>query len=109
VERKKDMIISEGFNVYPREIEEFLLNHPGIEDSAVIGISDRLRGERVIAYVVLGKGVGLTQEEIIKYCRDNLVRYKVPKKIIFKAEIPTNIAGKKLRRLLREDFKDVSS
>lgn len=103
VERKKDMIISEGFNIYPREIEEFLLEHPKIADAAVVGMPDKLRGERVLAYVVLKQGKVATSEEIIKYCRDNLVKYKVPKKVIFKDEIPTNIAGKKLRRFLRED------
>jgi long-chain acyl-CoA synthetase len=103
VERKKDMIISEGFNIYPREIEEFLLEHPEIADAAVVGMPDNLRGERVLAYVVLKQGKVATSEEIIKYCRDNLVKYKVPKKVIFKDEIPTNIAGKKLRRFLRED------
>ncbi len=103
VERKKDMIISEGFNIYPREVEEFLLNHPSISDAAVIGVPDKLRGERVLAHVVLKEGQKTTSEEIIKYCKNNLVKYKVPRRVIFKDEIPTNIAGKKLRRLLRED------
>jgi long-chain acyl-CoA synthetase len=103
VERKKDMIISEGFNVYPREIEEFLLKHPKISDSAVVGMPDKLRGEKVFAYVVLNEGEKITSEEIIKYCRDNLAKYKVPKKVIFKDKIPTNITGKKLRRVLRQE------
>jgi len=103
VERKKDMIISEGFNIYPREIEEFLLTHPKIQDAAVIGTPDKLRGERVLAYVSLKEGQTAAAGEIISYCRDNLVKYKVPKKVIFKDDIPTNIAGKKLRRVLRED------
>ena len=103
VERKKDMIISEGFNIYPREIEEFLLTHPEIRDAAVVGVPDKLRGERVIAYVVVKEGDKTAADEIIKFCRDNLVKYKVPKKVIFKDDIPTNIAGKKLRRVLREE------
>jgi len=103
VERKKDMIISEGFNVYPREIEEFLLQHPQVADASVIGMPDQLRGEKVIAYVVLKDGAEAAPEDIIRYCRDNLVKYKVPKKVIFKDQIPTNIAGKKLRRVLRAD------
>jgi long-chain acyl-CoA synthetase len=103
VERKKDMIISEGFNIYPREIEEFLLEHPKVADAAVIGIPDKLRGEKVLAYITLKEGAAATSDEIIKYCRDNLVKYKVPKKVVFKDKIPTNIAGKKLRRILRED------
>lgn len=103
VERKKDMIISEGFNIYPREVEEFLLKHPGIADAAVVGTPDKLRGERVLAYVVLKGGRTVTPEDIIKYCKDNLIKYKVPKKVFLKDRIPTNIAGKKLRRILRED------
>jgi len=103
VERKKDMIISEGFNIYPREIEEFLLEHPKVADAAVIGMPDKLRGEKVLAYITLKEGSAATSDEIIKYCRDNLVKYKVPKKVVFKDKIPTNIAGKKLRRILRED------
>jgi len=102
VERKKDMIISEGFNIYPREIEEFLLGHPAVKDAAVIGMPDKLRGERVLAYVVLKEGQTATAQEIISYCKENLVKYKVPRKIIFQDDIPTNIAGKKLRRVLRE-------
>jgi len=103
VERKKDMIISEGFNVYPREIEEFLLQHPKIADASVVGMPDRLRGERVYAFVVLREGQRATAEEIIQYCKENLVRYTVPRKIIFRDSIPRNLAGKNLRRVLREE------
>lgn len=103
VERKKDMIISEGYNVYPREIDEFLMTHPSVRDAAVIGVPDELRGEKVIAYVVLQEGSHATQEEIIKYCRDNIAKYKIPKKIIFKDELPKTMAGKVLRRVLREE------
>jgi len=103
VERKKDMIISEGFNIYPREIEEFLLTHPKIRDAAVIGMPDKLRGERVIAYVSVKEGEAAAADEIIRFCKESLVKYKVPRKVFFKDDIPTNIAGKKLRRLLREE------
>ena len=103
VERKKDMIISEGYNVYPREIDEFLMTHPSVRDAAVIGVPDELRGEKVIAYVILKEGCSATQEEIIKYCRDNLAKYKIPKKIIFKDELPKTLVGKVLRRVLREE------
>ncbi len=103
VERKKDMIISEGYNVYPREIDEFLMTHPSVRDAAVIGVPDELRGEKVIAYVILKEGCSATQEEIIKYCRDNLAKYKIPKKIIFKDELPKTMVGKVLRRVLREE------
>ncbi len=103
IERKKDMIISEGFNIYPREVEEVLLHHPAVADAAVIGVPDKLRGERVLAYVVLREGQKAAPDEIIKFCRENLVKYKVPKKIIQRDSIPTNIAGKKLRRILKQE------
>jgi len=103
VERKKDMIISEGFNVYPREIEEFLLQHPKIADASVIGMPDKLRGEKVYAFVVVREGQRATPEEIIQYCKAHLVRYKVPRKVLFKDKIPRNLAGKNLRRVLREE------
>ncbi|MCX8045180.1 MAG: long-chain fatty acid--CoA ligase [Desulfobacterota bacterium] len=103
VERKKDMIISEGFNVYPREIEEFLLQYPKIADASVVGMPDKLRGEKVYAFVVLREGQQATAEEIIQYCKANLVRYKVPRKVIFRDTIPRNLAGKNLRRVLREE------
>ena len=103
VERKKDMIISEGFNVYPREIEEFLLQHPKVSDASVVGMPDRLRGEKVYAFVVLREGQRATAEEIIQYCKEHLVRYKVPRTVIFRDSIPRNIAGKNLRRVLREE------
>jgi long-chain acyl-CoA synthetase len=103
VERKKDMIISEGFNIYPREIEEFLLTHPKVADSSVIGMPDKIRGERVYAFVVLKEGVAATPEEIVRFCKEHLVRYKVPRKVLFRDSIPRNLAGKNLRRVLREE------
>jgi long-chain acyl-CoA synthetase len=103
VERKKDMIISEGFNIYPREIEEFLLTHPKVADASVIGMPDKLRGERVYAFVVLKEGATATADEIARFCKEELVRYKVPRKIIFRDSIPRNLAGKNLRRILREE------
>ncbi len=101
-ERKKDMIISEGFNIYPREIEEFLLEHPAVADAAVVGTPDKLRGERVLAHVVVKKGMTATPDELMRYCKENLVKYKVPKKFIFTEAIPTTLVGKKLRRVLRD-------
>ena len=79
------------------------MTHPSVRDAAVIGVPDELRGEKVIAYVILKEGCSATQEEIIKYCRDNLAKYKIPKKIIFKDELPKTMAGKVLRRVLREE------
>lgn len=103
VERKKDMIISEGFNIYPREIEEFLLEHPKIADASVIGMPDKIRGEKVYAFVVLREGMAATPDEIVRYCKEKLVRYKVPRKVLFRDKIPRNLAGKNLRRVLREE------
>ena len=109
VERKKDMIISEGFNIYPREIEEFLLTHPKIADASVIGMPDKLRGERVYAFVVLKEGATATPDEVAKFCKEELVRYKVPRKIIFRDSIPRNLAGKNLRRILREEAAGIAA
>ena len=109
VERKKDMIISEGFNIYPREIEEFLLTHPKVADASVIGMPDKIRGERVYAFVVLKESVAATPDEIARFCREHLVRYKVPRKVIFRDSIPRNLAGKNLRRILREEAAALSA
>ena len=103
VDRKKDLIISEGFNIFPGEIDEFLMAHPKINEASAVGVPDVLRGEKIFAFVVLKKGERATQEEILKYCRDHLVKYKIPKKIIFKEELPKNLMGKILRRILREE------
>ena len=109
VERKKDMIISEGFNIYPREIEEFLLTHPKVADASVIGMPDKIRGERVYAFVVLKEGIAATPDEIARFCKEHLVRYKAPRKIIFRDSIPRNLAGKNLRRVLREEAAALSA
>ena len=109
VERKKDMIISEGFNIYPREIEEFLLTHPKVADASVIGMPDKIRGERVYAFVVLKEGIEATSDEIARFCKEHLVRYKAPRKVIFRDSIPRNLAGKNLRRILREEAAALSA
>ena len=103
IDRKKDMIISEGFNIYPNEIDEVLLKHPKVFDVAAVGIPDRLRGEKVILYVVVKEGEVAGQEEILDFCRDNLAKYKVPKKVEFRKELPKTPVGKVLRKVLREE------
>jgi len=103
IDRKKDMIISEGFNIYPNEIDEMVLKHPKIVDAAAVGVPDQLRGEKVVLYVVLKEGEVVRQEEILGFCRDNLAKYKVPKKVVFKKELPKTPVGKVLRRVLREE------
>lgn len=102
VERKKDLIISGGFNVYPREVEEVLYEHPKVAQAAVIGIPDEYAGERVKAVVVVKEGQNLTAEEIVDFCRERLTGYKVPRVVEFKEELPTTMTGKVLRRALKE-------
>ena len=102
VDRKKDMIIAGGFNVYPREVEEVLFEHPKIKEAAVIGVPDTYRGETVKAFVVPKDGAALTPDEIVAFCRERLAAYKVPRLIEFRDAIPKTGVGKYLRRALRE-------
>ncbi|WP_027718050.1 long-chain-fatty-acid--CoA ligase [Desulfovirgula thermocuniculi] len=103
VDRKKDMIIAGGFNIYPREVEEVLFEHPKVLEAAVVGIPDPYRGETVKAYVVLKEGQTATAEELMAFCRSKLAAYKVPRQIEFRESLPKTIVGKALRRLLREE------
>lgn len=103
VDRKKDMIIASGFNIYPRDIEEVLYEHPKIKEAAAVGIPDAYRGETVKAYIVLRDGETATEEEIITFCKENLARYKVPKLVEFREKLPKTIIGKVLRRALVEE------
>jgi long-chain acyl-CoA synthetase len=105
VDRKKDMILGTGgFNIYPREVEDVLYEHPKVLEAAVAGVPvGREKGERVKAYVVLKSGQTATEEEIIQYCRDNLAYYKVPKFVEFRDELPKTTVGKILRRVLVEE------
>ena len=100
VDRKKDMIICGGFNVYPRDVEETLFNHPAVQDAAVVGVPDEYRGETVKAFVVLKKGMTATEEEVITFCREHLAKYKVPTVVKFRSELPKSAVGKVLRREL---------
>jgi long-chain acyl-CoA synthetase len=103
VDRKKDMIISEGFNIYPNEIDEVMLTHPKVRDAAAVGVPDQLRGEKVVLYVVLHEGVEAVQDELLGFCKEHLAKYKVPKKVVFRKELPKTPVGKVLRRVLREE------
>ena len=100
VDRKKDMIIVGGYNVYPREVEEVLFGHPGIVEAAVVGVPDPNFGEEVLAFVVK-KDESLTAGELQSYCEEKLAKYKVPKSFEFLAELPKNTTGKILRRSLK--------
>ncbi|MGY4483236.1 acyl-CoA synthetase (AMP-forming)/AMP-acid ligase II [Bradyrhizobium sp. LM3.2] len=104
VDRKKDMILVSGFNVYPNEIEEVIASHPGVLECAVIGIPDSKSGEAVKAFLVK-KDPNLTAEAVIKFCQEQLTGYKVPKQIEFRTDLPKTNVGKILRRQLRDEKK----
>ena len=106
VDRKKDMVIAGGYNIYPRDIEEVLFTHPKIVEAAVAGVMDPYRGETLKAYVVLKEGESLTEAEVIQYCKDNLAAYKVPKLVEFREELPKTMVGNVLRRVLREEVEN---
>ena len=103
VDRKKDMIIAGGFNIYPREVEEVLYLHRGIKEAAVVGVPDPYRGETVKAFIVPREGVTLDPEEIKQFCREHLAAYKIPRLIEFREELPKSLVGKVLRRALLEE------
>ncbi len=103
VDRKKDMIISGGENIYPREIEELLYRHPKIQEAAVVGVPHPLWGETVKAFVVLKTGEGMTEEEVIEYCKSHLASYKKPRSVKFVDSLPRNPSGKVLKTKLREE------
>jgi long-chain acyl-CoA synthetase len=103
VERKKDLIISGGYNIYPREVEEVLYQHPGVKEAVALGMPDAYRGEVVKAVIVPRDGLQLTPEEVQTFCQTQLAVYKVPKIIEFRSELPKSQVGKVLRRVLREE------
>jgi long-chain acyl-CoA synthetase len=103
VDRKKDLIIASGFNIYPRDIEEVLYEHPAVQEAVVIGVPDPYRGEDVKAFVVLKGGQTANEEELIQYCKQNMAAYKVPRNVEFREQLPKTQVGKILRRALREE------
>ncbi|SDE46274.1 long-chain acyl-CoA synthetase [Bhargavaea beijingensis] len=105
VDRKKDMIIASGYNVYPREIEEVLYEHPAVAECIVAGVPDPYRGETVKAYIVRKQGTDLTEQELNEHCRKSLAAYKVPKLYEFRDELPKTAVGKILRRSLVDEEK----
>ncbi len=107
VDRKKDLIIAGGYNIYPRDIEEVLFEHPAILEAAVAGVPDEYRGETVKAFVVLRPGMTLTEKELELWCRERLAAYKVPRKVEFRQSLPKTMIGKVLRRQLLEEEKKV--
>lgn len=103
VDRKKDVIIASGYNVYPRDVEEVLYEHPAVQETVVVGAADAYRGETVRAVIVLKEGTRVTEDEIIAFCRQNMAAYKVPRIVEFRKELPKSGAGKILRRALRDN------
>jgi len=108
VDRKKDMILVSGFNVYPNEIEEVIAGHPGVLECAVIGVPDEKSGEAVKAFIVK-KDQNLTAADVTKYCHEQLTNYKVPRHIEFRTELPKTNVGKILRRQLRDEKKQAAA
>ncbi len=103
VDRKKDMIIAGGYNIYPREVDEVLFQHDKVQEAVCVGVADEYRGETVKAFVVLKPGQQATEEEIISFCRQKLAAYKVPKIIEFRDALPKSAIGKILRKILRQE------
>jgi len=101
VDRKKDMILVSGFNVYPNEVEDVVASHPGVIEVAAVGVPDARSGEAVKVFVVR-KDPSLTEADLIAYCQQNLTGYKVPHRVEFRDELPKSNVGKILRRELRE-------
>lgn len=106
VDRKKDVIIAGGYNVYPREVEEVLYEHAAVQECSVIGVSDEYRGETVKAFIVLKQDTQVTNEQLDAFCREKLAAYKVPKLYEFRDELPKSMIGKVLKRVLVEEEKE---
>ena len=108
VDRKKDLILYGGFNIYPSEVEEVLNEHPDIAESAVVGLPDSYYGEVVAAFIKLEDGAAVSPDRIVEFCRNKLAPYKVPKRIEFVDQLPKNFIGKIVRRKLLENFSNGS-
>jgi long-chain acyl-CoA synthetase len=102
VDRKKDMILVSGFNVYPNEVEAVIATHPGVQDTAVVGVPDDETGEIVVAFVT-PKDPSLTEDAIRQHCKQSLTNYKVPRIVVMKSDLPKSNVGKVLRKDLRDE------
>jgi len=102
VDRKKDLIIRGGYNVYPREVEEVLYTHPSVAEAAVVGVPHDRLGEDIKAFVELKAGAGATEEEIINYVKERLAAYKYPRSVEFRDSLPKGATGKILKETLKQ-------
>jgi long-chain acyl-CoA synthetase len=109
VQRKKDMIIVDGFNVYPSEVEAVLYTHPAVRLAAVIGVPDPYHGETVRACVAFKSGASATAEEIVDFCRTSLAEYKVPRSVEVRDTLPMSAVGKILYRVLRAEYAETAT
>jgi len=103
VDRKDDLIITSGFNVYPSSIEDVLVKHPAVKEAVVVGVPDRIRGQAVTAYIVPEDEQKTYREDILAFCRENLPHFKVPRTVHFVKQIPRNPIGKPLRKFLKPE------
>ena len=101
-DRKKDMIITGGFNIYPKEVEDLLYTHPAVGEAQLVGIPDEIKGEKAVACIMLRPGMSATEEEIITFCRDNAAVYKAPREVAFFDELPKTATGKLEKQTLRK-------
>jgi long-chain acyl-CoA synthetase len=104
VDRKKDMVITSGLNVYPREVEETLYTHAAVLDAAVIGVPDAMRGEAVVAVIVRTPEKEVSERDLLRHCRERLANYKVPQRVLFRDALPRGATGKVLKRLLKKEL-----
>ncbi len=104
LDRKKDLIISKGVNIYPREIEEIIMKYPGVKDCAVVGVKDESHGEIPVAFIESEDDVEINEKELKQYLKSKLANYKLPRKIYFVDNLPKNATGKVLKRVLRENI-----
>jgi fatty-acyl-CoA synthase len=105
--REDDMIVSGGENVYPGQVEEVLLRHPDVADAVLVGVDDERFGQRLVAFVVPRPESGLSEDEVIRFSRESLARFKVPREVHLRGELPRNALGKILRHKLRTDEEGV--
>jgi long-chain acyl-CoA synthetase len=108
-DRKKDLILVGGFNVYPRDVEDILFQHPKVAIAAVVGVPDSKSGEAVKAFIQLKPGETATVEEIQEFCKENMAGYKRPRHIEFRETLPVSNVGKVLRRVLRDETRGKSA